>query len=95
MFMCVLVIEGERGGGAVGARCELGRFSAARRGGKGGFSAARCRGREVVSAVRRGGKGGFPRRAAGVGSFPRCAAEGREVFRGTPRRYRGLPAAQR
>ena len=47
MFMCVLVIEGERGGGAVGARRELGRFSAARRGGKGGFSAARRRGREV------------------------------------------------
>src|SRR6218665_1150611 len=79
MFMCVLVIEGERGGGAVGARRELGRFSAARRGGKGGFPR---RAAEVgrFSAVRRGGKGGFfrgaPRRE---GRFsPR--RRGREVF---------------
>src|SRR6218665_1283037 len=57
MFMCVLVIEGERGGGAAGARSELGRFSAARRRCRevfrgaprreGRFSAARRRGREV------------------------------------------------
>src|SRR6218665_2464566 len=98
MFMCVLVIEGERGGGAVGARRELGRFSAARRGGKGGFP-RRAAGVGRFSAARRGGKGGFPRRAAGVGrfsaahrggkgGFSRCAAEGREVFSAPRRRGR-------
>jgi len=76
MFMCVLVIEGERGGGAVGARRELGRFSAARRGGKGGFP-RRAAGVGRFSAVRRGGKGGFPRHTAEVERFTRGAKVGR------------------
>src|SRR6218665_1171067 len=65
MFMCVLVIEGERGGGAVGSRRELRRFSAVRRGGKRGFP----RHTAEVERITRGAKVGrfSPRSAAGVG----------------------------